>query len=251
MIATGYEPLCTLKPVADALWRIDGPAIWKGRVPYPTRSVVAKLQNGDLWVYSPTALTDDLKAELGDAGTVRHIVQPNADHTTHIAAWVDAFPDAQLWTTDSLQTDKTEAAWDGQLTQLVVRTGPERREAVFCHTASRTLIFADLFEALETKYLPVSARPIVWFSGTDDSSGGHMRPSHRWALKEKDKAALAEDIERIIKWNPWRIILSHGRCFDDSAITHLERAFRKVLRTHRWEAALKEHQRNTQGQGEP
>lgn len=246
MIATGYEPLNTLKPVADGIWLIDGPAVWRGRVPYPTRAVVVLLTSGDLWIYAPTVLTDDLRTELSELGPVRHLVNPNADGMTYGAEWLDAFPDATLWDTETLQSDLAETAWLSDLEQRVVHTGPDRREAVFCHKASRTLIFAALFEALETKHLPAMSRPFVWLAGTDDSNGGHMRPTHRWALKDKDKTILANDIERIIKWNPRRIILAHGRCFNDSAVTHLERAFRKVLRTHRWEAALEEHQRRSQ-----
>ncbi len=248
--ATGYEPLNTLKPVVDRIWRIDGPPLQRGWVPYPTRAVVVKLVGGALWVFSPTKLTDALSQELAELGPVAHIIAPNKDHQTHVAAWKNRFPNAKVWAPEGgytpaqvLQPDRAEGAWQGQIEQCIVRTGPNRREAVFCHKPTRTLIFADLFEALETRHLPARARPVVWFSGTDDSSG-NMRPSHRWALREKDKAALAEDVECLIRWNPRRILLSHGKCFDTNAVGQLERAFRKILRTHRWEAAFVEHTKN-------
>ncbi len=244
MTATGYEPLNTLKPVAGGLWIIDGPAMRQGWVPYPTRAVVVQLPDGGLWVYAPTPLTDGLAAEFSELGPVSHIVVPTKENATDVSAWRAAYPGARIWApegyldgAEQLSAETAEQLWSGLLGQRVVRSGPDRREAVFCHIPSRMLIFAQLFEALETKKLPTLARPFVWFSGTDDS-GGHMRPTHRWALKERDKSALAEDVEHLIGWRPKGILLSHGRCFPDNAVLQLERAFRKVLRAQRWEAAF-------------
>ena len=254
MAGTGYEPLNTPKPMAEDLWLIDGPAIQYGRVPYSTRATVVRLSGGDLWVHSPTELTKSLQAELEALGPVRHLVVPNAGHVTHIAAWQAAFPGTTTWVApgvdieragQKLQMAEAETPWAGQLDQLVVRAGPKRYEAVFFHRASRTLVLADLFEAHETKNLPTAVRPIIWLSGTDDS-GGHMRPKHRWALREKDKAALAEDVETMIRWDPRRLIIAHGRCFKTNAVAELERAFRKALRPYRWETAYRQHQEKNQ-----
>lgn len=62
--ATGYEPLNTLKPVADDIWLIDGPAVRFYGMPFPTRATVVRLANGDLWVHSPTELSDGLRAAV-------------------------------------------------------------------------------------------------------------------------------------------------------------------------------------------
>ena len=63
-----YEPLNTLKPVAAGIWIIDGPAVICKRMPISTRATVVKLQSGNLWVHSPTALTKPLRAELEALG---------------------------------------------------------------------------------------------------------------------------------------------------------------------------------------
>lgn len=237
MIATGYEPLNTLKPVAKWLWKIDGAPVKRAFVPIPMRAVVVQLQDGGLWVYASTELTDGLATELRELGAVAHIIVPNQEYAQCGDAWSQAYPEAHVWDIDSLSPNIAEAAWKGQLHQLVVRTGAKRREAVFCHRPSRTLFFADLFEVLETKNLSPWVRPIVWLSGTDDS-GGHMRPTHRWRRRYDDKIALGKDIETIISWGPRGIITGHGRCFDAHAVPQLERVFRKELRPLRWETAF-------------
>jgi hypothetical protein len=50
-----YEPINTLKPVADGLWIVDGPIISASllRVPFTTRMTIARLGDGSLWVDSP------------------------------------------------------------------------------------------------------------------------------------------------------------------------------------------------------
>ena len=250
MMATGYEPLNTLKPVADGLWLIDGPSQLHGRIPYPTRATVVRLADGGLWVHSPTKLTDALQAELDALGPVAHLVAPNHGHVTHIAAWAAAYPQARCWAApgadvpgaQELQMGAAEDPWAGQLDQIVVRAGRKLREAAFSHRASRTLILTDLIEALETQHLPPHARPIVWLSGTDHTSG-HMRPSYRWSLKSDDKSKLADDVDVMIGWGPKRIIIAHGRWFRLEGVPVLEQAFRKVLRARRWEEAFEEHER--------
>lgn len=234
---TGYEPLGTLKPVAQGIWYVDGAPVQRAFVPLPTRCVVVQLQGGGLWIYAAADLTDGLEAELAALGPVGHIVCPNVDCVDMAQSWAGAYPNARLWDVDTLTPDHAEEAWQGQLHQLVVRVRLGRGEAVFCHRPSRTLFFADLFEVLETRLLPVWARPIVWFSGTDDS-GGHLRPTLRWGRKYDDKLALGRDVETIMGWGARGLIPAHGRMVEAHANGQLERAFRKELRPLKWERAF-------------
>ncbi len=250
---TGYAPLDTLKPVTEGLWIIDGPSVTASGVSLPTRATVVKLQNGELWVHSPTRLTDALQAELEALGQVRHLVIPNTKQNTFVEGWQEAFPKAQTWAAPGvadraaehdvaikinhdLRVDQAEAPWVGQMEQMVVRGSTTHREAVFFHNESRTLILTDLIIALETENLPAWMRPLVWIFGWDDSDSMMPRDLRR-AYRDKD--ALAEDVEKMISWRPWRIILAHGKWFEHNGADELDRAFRKLLRGRQWEAALK------------
>lgn len=251
---TGYEPLNTLKPVAEGLWVIDGPAVKSFGFPFSTRATVVRLESGELWVHSPTELTSSLRTELDALGPVRHLIAPNNLHFVHVNAWVAAFPEATFWAAPDvheraaknglhlpeaapLSWDRAEPDWEGQLDQLIVRGSSFHKEAVFFHRASRTLIVTDLIEAIDTAKLPAHCRPFVWLNGIDNTDG-KMPPLLRWTYK--NKAALAEDIETLVNWKPRRIILAHGDCYEANGAAELQRAFRKLLNARAWEKTVDE-----------
>ncbi|MFK7938025.1 MAG: DUF4336 domain-containing protein [Roseovarius sp.] len=249
---TGYEPLNTLKPVAQGLWLIDGPAITSYGFPFSTRASVVRLENGDLWVHSPTQWSETLQAELDALGPVRHLVAPNCLHFAHISAWQQANPDATYWAAPGvaeraakngltlpeaqpLQAVQAEWPWATEMSQLIVRGSRWFHEAVFFHAASQTLILTDLIEAFDTAKLPARCRPFVWLNGIENTDG-KMPPILRRSFK--DKTALAEDIETMMAWGPRRIIIAHGDWYRGNGTAELERAFRKILRGRAWERAM-------------
>ncbi len=255
-----YPPLDTLKPVDDDIWVIDGAAVSVRGLPFPTRATVVRLAGGDLWVHSPTRLADGLCAELAATGPVRHLVVSNRHHWTWLGDWQAAFPDAVSWAAPGvveqaakgglalridhpLRPDRAETPWAGQIEQMIPRGSRLHREAVFFHRASHTLILTDLIVALETRLMPVWTRPLVWLAGLDDRGGG-MPPGT--ALSFRDRRALAEDVERMIGWEPRRVIPAHGRWYREQGAAELERAFRKLLRAYRWERAGEEMRRMAQ-----
>jgi len=248
--ATGYEPLDTLKPVADDIWLIDGPPQRFHAMPYPTRCTLVRLQNGDLWVHSPTALTSALRKEVDALGPVRHLIAPNWIQGAHIADWQRAYPEALAYSApgtgqrsakkglkidfDHDLDETAQAPWSGQIDQIIVHGSRVHREAVFFHRASQSLIVADLIENLETAKLPVWMRPLVWLAGSDDSDG-KMRLDMRMTFR---KAPLADAVERMIAWQPRRLILAHGRWYPENAVDELRRAFRRVLNDREWTTVM-------------
>jgi len=247
--ATGHEPLNTLKPVAGNLWIIDGQTRWLG-MPYPARCTVIRLASGDLWVHSPTTLTDDLRTALGALGPVRHVIAPNWRQAANIADWRRAYPAAKVHalpgaaeyvakrgdriTADHDLDQDAPAAWSADIKQTIITGSRADGEAVFLHRPSQSLIVASLIESIETARLPAWARPIIWIAGIDDSDG-KMRLDRRMRFR---KAALAHALERMIAWQPERLILAHGRWYTRDAVGELRRAFRRNLRDREWIAAM-------------
>jgi len=252
-MTTGYEPLNTLKPVSVGIWIIDGPPVICRRMPHPTRATVVRLEDGGLWVHSPTHLTPGLIDELQALGPVSHLVAPNRLHYCAMPSWQKQFPDATSWVApgvaeraakngvaldfDHELTDTPPPAWDGQINQLMVGGSRTHHEAVFFHPASRTLILTDLIQNFETGKLPVWMRPLVWISGADDSDG-RMPTLLRMTFNKKE--LLGDAVEAMIAWRPRQIILSHGRCYMQNCRGELERAFRRELRDRRWGTAIED-----------
>lgn len=241
-----YEPLNTLKRIAPGLWIVDGPLIRFGprplTMPFPTRMTVIRLGDGDLFIHSPTPLLPDLAEELKRwAGRPCWIVGPNRLHYWWIPEWHAAYPQAEVYLAprireqgagridfDAQQLDRECGyRWDEEITTLPV-TGNFMTEIVFFHHRTRTLILTDLIENFEPDR--TSSRLMQWLTrigGVRDPDGGmprDMRLSFR-----RHKAALRAAIERMIAWNPERIILAHGRWYVRAGTYELRRAFRWLL----------------------
>lgn len=241
---TTYPPLGTLKPVAEGVWVVDGPAVTRRRMPISTRATVVQLSGGGLWVHSPTGLCDGLIAELAALGPVAHLVVPNWDPAGTIDDWRAAYPDAQVWAIPGegargpgVEFDQAlggNTPWQNEISHLIVGGSRRYREAVFCHHPSDTLIVAALIQNFETARLPVWMRPLIWLAGTDDSDGKMpylMRRSYR-------SAELGQAVEQMIGWQPRALILGHGAWFPSGAMRELERAFKRLVHERQWSRAL-------------
>lgn len=240
---TGYAPLNTLKPVANGIWVVDGPLIRFYGVPFSTRMTVVRLENGDVWLHSPTQLCDALKAEITALGPVRHLIAPNWIHYAYINEWQATFPKARAYAApgvvarakkhgmairfDENLKQTPPDAWAGQIEQMIVEGSKIHREAVFFHQASKTLILTDLIENFEPKNLSWPLRILTRWGGIQDPDGKMPRDMQMTFSRGRRKLRAA--VERMIDWGPQRIILAHGRWYDCDGVAELKRAFRWVL----------------------
>ena len=154
-----------LEQVHDTLWVAEGEIVSFFGIPYPTRSVIVRLQNGDLWVWSPVKLAPGLTAEVDRLGPVRHLVSPNKLHHLYLKQWKAAYPEAQLWGPQStikkrpdltfreaLQ-DSPPQEWCPDIDQAWFRGSFAMDEIVFCHRPSATAIVADLIQTFSDRFL--------------------------------------------------------------------------------------------------
>ena len=239
----GYEPLNTLKPIGKDIWIVDGPLIRFYGIAFSTRMTVVRLQNGEVWLHSPTKICDALKAEIAALGPVRHLIAPNWIHYAYINEWKTAFSSAHAYAAPGVQArakkhgvnirfDETLSQtapdpWAGQIKQMIVEGSKVHREAVFFHDASKTLILTDLIENFEAKNLSWLMRHLTRWGGIQDPDGQmprDMRMTFSRGLKK-----LRAAVEQMIDWGPERVILAHGRWYDRDAVAELKRAFRWVL----------------------
>ena len=239
-----YPPLCTLKAVTEDVWIVDGPEIRFGmpwpKIPFPTRMTIVRLDGGDLFVHSPTPLTEELRAQIAALGSVRHIVGPNRIHYWWIPDWHRAYPDADVWLAPRIREQAGEHIdfpgrelesregypWDEAFDTLPV-PGSFMTEVEFFHRPSRTLVLTDLIENFEPRKLGWPWRWLARAGGVTDPDG-KMPLDMRWTFS-KHKPQLKAAVEKMIEWDPLRVILAHGRWYDRNGAAELRRAFRWVL----------------------
>lgn len=239
-----YEPINILKWVGEDIWLVDGPIVqmsmYGAKLPFPTRMTIVRLSNGELWCHSPTELTPELKAQIDSLGPVRHLISPNKIHYAHIGAWARAYPDAIAWASpgvrDRVAQQKIEVSfnadldnkpplhWVEDLDQLIFRGSRFMDEVVFFHRKSATLILTDLIENFELdkvgKWLGCLMK-LVGIADPDGKTALDLRMTF-WRQKEQSRSCL----KRMLQWNPEKVILAHGRWYENNGAAELRRAFR-------------------------
>ena len=210
-----------LVPFGQNLYVADGPTVSFFGIPYPTRMAVARLLSGQIWVWSPIALTKELAGAVEALGPVGHIVSPNKLHHLFLPEWKQHWPDARLYAPPGLARkkkqlhfdaelgDNPDGAWLTDIDQAVFRGSFALVEVAFFHRASRTAIFGDLIQrfpesaAMGFKGLIMRLGHIV---GPHGSTPGDWRLS--FLSRELARAAR----RRVLDWKPQRLLIAHGDC---------------------------------------
>lgn len=239
-----YPPLNTLKPVAESLWIVDGPIIGFGvagiKFPFPTRMSIIRLDDGGLFIHSPTPLTDDLRAEIDRVGPVRHVIAPNRIHYWWVPDWHKAYPEARIWLAPRIReqagshidfetetiTGQAGYPWDDEIATLPI-AGSFMTEVEFFHRRGRTLILTDFIENFEPEKLGWILRLLTGLAGIRAPDGAMPRDMRLTFRRQKPELKAA--IEKMISWQPERVIIAHGRWYERDGAGELRRAFGWLL----------------------
>ncbi|MFC2612200.1 MAG: DUF4336 domain-containing protein [Eikenella corrodens] len=240
-----YRPLYTLKPFGSNIWIADGGIVRMAfplglSIPFSTRMTVIRLADGGLWCHSPIEPNPELLSRINALGEVRHLVSPNRIHYAHIPAWQKHYPQATAWASlgvreraaaqriavafDADLGSSAPAQWADDIAQLPFLGSPVMTETVFFHRASRTLILADLIENFEpAKFSNRFWAQVMKWVGIAEPDG---KTPPDWRATFRNRAAARESLAQILAWQPDKIILAHGRCYETNGTAELRRAFR-------------------------
>ena len=228
-----------LTEFGPGVWVGEGPVVPFFRFPYPTRMVVMRLADGGLFVWSPIALSAELKAAVDGLGDVRFLVSPNMLHHLFLGEWKAAYPQAELYASPGLRkkrqdlafdadlSDAPDPAWAADIDQVMVKGSPWLTEVVFFHRASRTAIFTDLIE----NFAP------GWFKGWKGLAArldGIVQPSPgaprelRWSFLFRRAQARA-CMNRILAWPIEKVVMAHGDIVTADGAAFVRKAFGWLL----------------------
>jgi len=130
---------------AENIWIAGGNCVDFHGFPYPIRSVVVRLENGDIWIWSPIDFDETLAAEIEALGPVKHLISPNKIHHLFLRDWQESFPNARLWgpastvrkhddlTFQTALTQTAPDAWLGEIDQFNVTNPFAMDEILFFH----------------------------------------------------------------------------------------------------------------------
>ena len=225
----------SLIDIADDIWIADGPDVSFFGFPYPTRMAVVRLDDGSLWIWSPIQLREEMKTALDQLGSVRYLVSPNRLHHLFLGEWAHAWPDAKLYASPGLQRrrrdlsfdtqleDEPAFAWRGDIDQIIVRGSFFMEEVVFFHRDSRTAIVADLIQRFDPARLRGWRRTVMALDGL---VGPHGSTPRDWRLSFWNRSAARKARQKILDWNPERVIIAHGEWIRDNGRQVVEEALR-------------------------
>ncbi len=209
----------------------EGPSVSFYGFPYPTRMVVVRLPDGNLWVWSPIELTDELASEIEALGTVRHIVSPNKLHHLFLGPWANKYQDARLYAPPGLSKkrkdlkfsaelrDEPEDEWKDVIDQVIFTGSFVFQEVMFFHKPSGTAIVGDLVQRMDK--IGGLRGFILRLDGLVGEQGGTPRDWRMTFLRRKGARAARE---KALAWKPERLIIAHGRCTNDDVVGVLTRA---------------------------
>jgi hypothetical protein len=221
-----------LHPLAEGLWTTEH-ALRVAGLALGTRTTIARLADGGLWVHSPGPLDERLAGEVRALGPVRSLVAPNLFHHLYVSDWQAMFPDARTLAVPglaekqrALHIDETLAreplaAWSGVIEQLQMEGVPSLAEVVFLHVPSRTLVLTDLcfnMHHSNSRWTRIALRL--------NAAWRRFAPSRLFRLFIKDESALRAGIERILEWDFDRVVVAHGDVLESGGRDALRAAYR-------------------------
>jgi hypothetical protein len=216
-------------------------------------------------VFSPVALTDDVKAKVTSmGGNVGYLIAPDMEHHIFISEWKKAYPEARIIGPDGLpekrakqkddkispdeffmvfEKDKKKSMtitpeFDADFEYEYV-DGHVSKEIVLCYKPDKVLLEADLLFNLpaneQYSRVPEAEREPKGLSNklfrSVQTTEGDLKWTRRfqwYAQSSKDRNSFNESIERIDTWDFVTIIPCHGDTMENDG----KDRFRKVLEWH-------------------
>ena len=235
--------------VPNTIATFSTPFLRMGLVKLGGRATLTKLKTGNLAVFSPVALTPEVKAKVDQyaqaspAGKLRYIVAPDIEHHIFLSPWAKEYGDVNIigpaglpekrekdddtkglkfqhvFTPENKDNLTITPEFDDDFNYEYVHAH-DNKELVFFHKPTRTLIEADLL-------FNMPATEQFSRSGDDANSGiftklfsalMHTRGEMKWQQRmlyygvgRSDRKAFAASIRKIQSWGEFdRIIPCHG-----------------------------------------
>jgi len=215
-----------LQEFAPSLYIADGPVVSFFGFPYPTRMALVRLENGDLWVWSPVALSEELIDEVQALGPVRHIVSPNKIHYLFLTQWAEQWPEARVYAPPGLARrlpelkfdaelgDSVDPAWEGVIDQVIFHGSIMMEEVVFFHRPSRTALFCDLIQRHPESNMTGIKGMIMKLWGLVGNRGSTPR---EWRFSFLNRRSARAAREKVSEWDAERLLIAHGNCEQENA----------------------------------
>lgn len=216
-----------LKAIAKDVWGQEADIKLPLGMRMPGRATIMRAGNsGELAIYSPLPIDDELAKEIESHGEVRFLIAPNLVHWMYLAAAKQRFKKAKVYAPPGLEK-KLKGAVDfeplptnGHVKEIgeglrfaLVEGSPKMNEHILLHEESRSLMVGDLlFNIHQTNSLGMKLFLIFL-------SRAWKKPAQSsfWKALTKDRAACARSIDDMLTWDFERVVVTHGDVIEHDA----------------------------------
>jgi len=230
-----------------------------GRLRVGGRGTLVKLQSGGIAVFSPPALTPEVKKTVEELGELKYIAAPDLEHHIFLGPWHEAYPNAKVIGPEGLP-EKREKAKNEAVPFAAIFTKANRetmvidpefdaefeyeymaahtnKEIAFFHKPTKTLIEADvLFNLPGHEQFSKTGSPAdegyltkLWIRITNTQGAAMGQRRLQWyGLSAGDREGFAKSVQKINAWDFDRIIPCHGEVIETGG----KSIFQKVFEWH-------------------
>ncbi|MBI3775730.1 MAG: DUF4336 domain-containing protein [Gammaproteobacteria bacterium] len=222
----------TIKLLQDGLYVVEQAFTLYG-AELGIRMTIIRLSDNVLWLHSPVRYGENLAAQIANLGTVRSIVSPSKMHRLYLSEWIAAHPHAVHYApvgmphvpgskSPTLLSQTPPKEWQGQMEQHEVQGIPDLNEVVFFHLPTRTLILTDLCFNIREGTLWTQ----LFF--TLNGAWDRLALTRIFQRAIQDRVAFRGSIDRILRWDFDRIIVSHGEVVERDGKERFRAAFENL-----------------------
>ncbi|MEP0519221.1 MAG: DUF4336 domain-containing protein [Hyphomicrobiales bacterium] len=230
-----------LDKLAPNLWIAEGQCVNFHGFAYPTRSVVVRLESGDMWVWSPIKISDELAHAVEYLGPVRHLISPNKIHHLFLTEWHQRFPDALLWGPASTIKKRKDLnfqqqlngvaphQWGNDFEQFHVEGSLAMDEILFRHKPSKTLILADFSENFGDAFLNKNWKSWqLWLARKWGIVEGKGYAPLDWRLSFVRRTKLRYLREQLHSDEIEKVVMAHGEIQHSNGNAYMKQSLRWI-----------------------
>ena len=226
--------------IRDKIYIVEYPIRFAGMDLF-SRMTIVRLNDGKLWVHSPSSLDAELKAEIDKLGEVAYIIAPGNYHHLYVSDFQSAYPDAETYLCPSLEKKRTDLdfdwilgnrpdhRWGEEFEQVVVRGTSFINEVAFFHPSTKTLILVDLIENIGDDYTHEAGLLLQFWWKAVFKMWNNPKPAPEYQIGWGDKSVVKKSLNRILAWDFERIIIAHGNLIENDAQAIANKAWENVL----------------------
>jgi hypothetical protein len=226
--------------VRDQIWLLEYPVRFGGMDLFG-RTTIIKLESGDLIIHDPCKISNSVKRQIDEIGSVKYIIAPGYYHHLFVTDFQQNYPNAETFLCAGLERkrpdikfewilgNKPDHRWEDTVDQVMVHGTKYIWEVAFFHKPSKTLILVDLLENIGDDYKHEAGVLLRFWWKVIFKMWNNPKAAPEYQMGWGNKEIVKMALNKVIGWDAERVIIAHGENIEEQVGETLARAWKRVL----------------------